>query len=171
MYAHTIETGRLILRPLTHDDAEAIFVWCSDPKVNRFMGYPLYTDVAQVHEWLARMETDESILLWGFERKADGLLIGSGSIGWKAEFAAMNIGYNLRSDCWGQGYGTEAARAILQAGRQLGYQDFIACHALENIASQRVIDRCGFTFHHMGEYSKYDGSEVFSARYYTLHID
>ena len=62
MYAHTIETERLILRPLTHDDAEAIFVWCSAPKVNRFMGYPLYTEVAQVHEWLTRMEADDS---WG----------------------------------------------------------------------------------------------------------
>lgn len=171
MYTHVIETERLILRPLTMADAEAIFVWCSDTDVNRYMTYPIYTSVEQVYEWLARMDTDQSILLFGIERKADGLLIGSGSISWKAEESAMNLGYNLRSDCWGQGYATEAARAILNAGRQLGYHEFIACHAVENVGSAKVIERCGFAFDHEGEYSKYDGSETFPALYYRLHLD
>lgn len=99
------------------------------------------------------------------------MLIGSGSLSWKDESAMMNLGYNLRSDCWGQGYGTEAARAILAAGQQLGYHDFVACHAVENIGSGKVIARCGFTFDHEGEYAKYDGSETFPARFYTLHLD
>lgn len=171
MYTHVIETERLILRPMTMTDAEAIFVWCADPAVNRYMTYPLYTDVAEVLDWLTRMETDEGILLCGIERRADGLLIGSISLSRKPETEALNLGYNLRRDCWGRGYATEAAKALLEHARTLGYRDFIACHALANVGSAKVIERCGFSFDHEGTYSKYDGSEVFPARYYTLHLD
>lgn len=171
MYPSTVETPHLRLRPMTHDDAQAIFVWCSDPAVNRFMTYPLYKHVDEVYDWLSRMQVDESILLWGVERKADGLLIGSISLSWKSEEAAMNLGYNLRSDCWGHGYATEAARAILYEGLRLGHHDFIACHALANMGSGKVIQRCGFVFDHEGEYGKYDGSEVFPAQYYKMHLD
>ena len=36
-----IETERLLLRPITPDDADAAFVWLSDEKVNKFMPYNL----------------------------------------------------------------------------------------------------------------------------------
>ena len=36
-----LETPRLLLRPVTPEDAEAVFRWCGDPKVNRFMMYML----------------------------------------------------------------------------------------------------------------------------------
>ncbi|MBQ8556673.1 MAG: GNAT family N-acetyltransferase [Clostridia bacterium] len=171
MFPHSIETQRLLLRPMSLDDAEACFVWCSDPVVNQFMTYPLYTCVDEVRQWLTRMQVDGQILLWGIERQFDGLLIGSASLSWKPEEKAMNLGYNLRSDCWGQGYATEAARAIIEAGRQLGYHDFIACHAVENVGSSKVIQRCDFLFDRHGEYAKYDGSITFPARFYTLHLD
>ncbi|MCR4999248.1 MAG: GNAT family N-acetyltransferase [Lachnospiraceae bacterium] len=32
-----IETERLILRTVTADDAEAVFVWASDPEVNKYI--------------------------------------------------------------------------------------------------------------------------------------
>ncbi|MFR5422211.1 MAG: GNAT family N-acetyltransferase [Oscillospiraceae bacterium] len=32
-----IETERLILRPIGVEDAPAVFVWASDPEVNRYM--------------------------------------------------------------------------------------------------------------------------------------
>lgn len=37
-----IETERLVLRPLTINDAKDVFEWASDPVVNRFMPYNLY---------------------------------------------------------------------------------------------------------------------------------
>lgn len=171
MYIAPVSTPRLLLRPMTAADAPACFLWCSDPEVNRFMTYPLYTDVAEVHAWLTRMEKDEGILLCGVERRADGLLIGSISLSRKPDTTALNLGYNLRRDCWGQGYATEAARALLDAGRAMGIRDFIACHAVANVGSEKVLRHCGFLFDHDGEYSKYDGSETFPAKFYTLRID
>ena len=36
-----LETERLLLRQLTLDDREAIFKWAGDPRVNKYMIYPL----------------------------------------------------------------------------------------------------------------------------------
>lgn len=165
----TLETERLLLRPLTVDDAEAVFVWGSDPEVNRFMCYPRYTEVEKVREWLRSLPHSEGDLEFGFVRKADGLLIGSGGAypregGWK-------VGYNLRRDCWGQGYAAEATRAIIDyAHRERGARVFVADHAVDNPASGRVMEKCGMTFDHFGEYSKSDGSATFRAKYYRLEL-
>ena len=37
-----LETARLLLRPVTPEDDRAVFRWCGDPKVNKFMISPLY---------------------------------------------------------------------------------------------------------------------------------
>ena len=71
MHTHVIETERLILRPLSLDDAEAEFVWLSDPIVNRYMPYNLYTNVADVVKWWETAINAEKKLHFGFVRKAD----------------------------------------------------------------------------------------------------
>ena len=173
MHNVTLETDRLILRPLTVADADAVFVWASDPRVNRYMSYTLYTDVEQVRQWLRSVEQEpEGDYEFGFVRKSDGLLIGSGGISPDSrEPDALNLGYNLRHDCWSQGYATEAAKAIIDFARtQLGAKVFVSNHAVDNPASGRVMEKCGLTFHHDGEYSKFDGSETFPAKFYRLEL-
>ena len=173
MHSITLETGRLILRPLTVADGSAVFVWNSDPVVNRYMSYSLYTDVEQTRQWLRSVEQEpEGGYVFGFVRKSDGLLIGSGDVSPDSrEPDAWGFGYNLRRDCWGQGYATEAAHAMIAfAHKELGAKIFVACHAMDNPASGRVMEKCGLTFHHDGEYSKTDGSETFPAKFYRLEL-
>lgn len=173
MHPYVIETERLRLRPLTLDDAEAEFVWLSDPKVNRYMPYNLYTSLEQVREWLTKVINDDSRHLeFGFERKSDGLLIGAGSVCPNEKEGAWEIGYNLRADCWNQGYATEAARALIDFAHQtFGATEFFAGHAVNNPASGRVMEHCGMTFDRYGEYSRFDGSETFPAKFYRLRLD
>ena len=40
MIVKIIETERMIIRPLTIDDAKDVFEWAGDPIVNRYMPYP-----------------------------------------------------------------------------------------------------------------------------------
>lgn len=162
-----IETERLTIRPLTPDDADAAFVWLSDPEVNRFMTYSLYTDIEEARRWL---ETTKSL---GFVRRADGVLIGSGDITPQKDRPWLGeIGYNIRRDCWNQGYTTEAVRALIaDAWHRWGMRDFAAVHAIENPASGRVMEHCGMVLDHYGEYSRYDGSRTFPAKYCRLKLD
>ena len=173
MHHFVIETDRLRLRPLTLDDAEAEFAWVGDPKVNRYMPYNLYTSVGQVREYLAKVVADTSAHLdFGFERLSDRQLIGAGSVGPNEAEGAWEIGYNLRADCWNQGYATEAARAMIDFARHtFGATDFCAAHAIANPASGRVMEHCGMTFDRFSEYSRFDGSETFPAKFYRLHLD
>ena len=60
-----IETERLILRPITPDDANAAFVWLSDEKVNRFMPYNLYKNTEEVLHWINVILPDDSNFHWG----------------------------------------------------------------------------------------------------------
>ena len=171
MHTYTLETERLLLRPLSSDDAEAAFAWLSDPEVNRFMPYPLYTEVEAARQWIASATRQPRYYLFGFVRKADGLLIGSGDIS-PRENDSWGFGYNLRRDCWNQGYATEATRAMIDfAHRVFGVRDFEAEHAAANPASGRVIEKCGLIFDHNGEYGRFDGSEVFPAKYYRMHLE
>ena len=172
MHNITLETDRLILRPLTVADAEAVFVWASDPNVNRYLTYTLHTDIETTRQWLRSLEqVEDDDCVFGFVRKSDGLLIGSGDIGPDSrEPGAWGFGYNLRRDCWGRGYATEATKAMIDFARRRGAKVFVANHAVDNPASGRVMEKCGLTFHHCGEYSKLDGSATFRAKYYRLEL-
>ena len=163
-----IETQRLMLRPITQEDASAVFVWASDPEVNRYMPYPLHKSIEDTCAWIASITPD--MLEFGFYRKDNGQLIGTGGVG-KNEDGVHTLGYNLRRDAWGQGYATEAAQAMLAwAYHSLGVRDFVVSHAVLNTASGNVARKCGFQLTHYGQYSRFDGSETFDAAFYELHL-
>ena len=165
-----IETGRLILRPLVIEDAKDVFEWVADPIVNRYMPYALYQNVHQAEEWITSLLEDKNE--FGFYLKDAKKVIGSGSITFSEERAAYALGYNLNRNFWGMGYATEAAKAMIEwAFQNLDAKDFYAIHANENVASGKVLQKCGFEFTHYGQYSRYDGSETFDASFYGLHIE
>ena len=125
MQQYILQTPRLILRPLTAADAKEVFIWCSDPLVNRFMPYALYTKTEDVRRWLETVEKNEKQYEFGFVCKENNRLIGSGGIGPAEDNTQWEIGYNLRSDCWNQGYATEAAKAMILTGVKPSRQNFI----------------------------------------------
>lgn len=164
-----IETERLILRPLTTSDAEDVFEWCSDPEVNRFMVYPLYNNIDDVRSWIESINTKE--YEFGFELKETGKVIGAGSVCYRPEEDAYELGYNLSRAFWKCGYATEAAKAMISwANSTFGARSFYAVHAAANVASCRVLCKPGFKEDHLMQYSKIDGSETFDAVFRRLLI-
>ncbi len=164
-----IETERLIIRPMTLKDAQAAFVWLSDPRVNRYMPYPLYTSVAQSEAWIATHKAEDNEFI--FCVKDNGLPIGAGSIKQRDE-GTWEVGYNLRYDYWGKGYATEAAKAMIKwAYEHFSARDFVAALATANTASGNVLLKCGYQFDHFGEYERYDGSEIFPATFYSMKLE
>jgi RimJ/RimL family protein N-acetyltransferase len=53
-------------------------------------------------------------------------------------------GYVLAKDAWGHGYATEALSAIVELARTLNVRSLRASCHVENIASIRVLEKCGF---------------------------
>ena len=167
-----IETERLILRPLTLDDAPACFSWNSDERVTKFMSYSTYTDISQTVDWIKSALKDETEWTWAIVLKDENKTIGSCGIGPSAEIKGYwGIGYNLHYDYWRKGYCTEAMRAVIDfAHKSLGANKICGEHAEENPRSGRVMEKCGLKFFRFGEYSKLDGSRTFKARFYKLEL-
>ena len=72
MKVPTLQTERLILRPLTVADAQAEFEWLSDPRVTKFMPYNTYTCVEDVENWLKSVEAEEEEYHFGHLLKRHG---------------------------------------------------------------------------------------------------
>ena len=115
MHNFTIETERLIIRPLLVDDVDDVYEWVSDEDVAKYMVYPTYKSKDQLVEWLESIQKEEKEFNFGYERKEDGKLIGSGGIGPDVNRDGYwAFGYNFRKDCWGKGYATEATKAMIE---------------------------------------------------------
>lgn len=173
MKTPVLETERLILRPLKIADAEEVFQnWASDGEVARFMSWSTHRDVEVTREWLIETEKnieEEGFYDWGFERKSDHKLIGSGGIYFSEAKGMFTLGYNLMKDCWHQGYTTEAAARILEfAVKELGQEKLFANHAKGNPYSGKVMEKVGFHYIGDGEYDSIDGTKHFEAREYLF---
>ena len=109
MYKEPIlETERLILRPITLDDAEACFSWNSDERVTKFMSYPTLTDISQTIDWIKSTLVDEKEWNWAFVLKEENKVIGTGGIGPSDKMNGYwGMGYNLHYDYWHKGYCTK----------------------------------------------------------------
>ncbi len=167
-----LETERLLLRPLTLDDAPAVFQWTSDERVTKYMSYPTHTDIRQTEEWIKSTFTDESEWNWAFVLKSENRVIGTGGIGPNAYMKGYwGIGYNFHYDYWHKGYCTEAMKAVISfVHNELGVNKICSDHTIENPRSGKVMEKCGLKFHHYGEYSKIDNSKTFKAKFYAMEL-
>lgn len=161
----TIETERLLLRPLVPDDAEAAFKWCGDEDVNKYMIYPLYHNADDVREWIkSRDISDPNSYDLGIVLKETNELIGSGGLTYHKERDAWEVGYNLRKGMWGKGIAVEAMEAIkATVDKDRGIKTLFGACAKENIRSRRVLEKLGLKYHKDVVYEKADGSRSFDA--------
>jgi ribosomal-protein-alanine N-acetyltransferase len=142
-----IETERLLLRELLPEDAPAIFRLFSDPLVTRYYDLVTYTNIEQAEELIDFFDESfelERAIRWGIERKEDGELMGTCGFVWLRTHRG-EIGYELHSSFWRQGYMSEALDAILDFGfTELGLHRIEAMTMLENEASSGLLHSLGF---------------------------
>ena len=163
----TLETERLILRPLTLADRDDIFKWTGDPRVNKYMIYPLYKSIEDGRQWLESLYQDEKKLDYGFVLKSTGELIGSGGLYYHEDIDVWSIGYNIAYDHWHHGYTPEAISRIIEyAQNKYDVHVIAGTFAVDNKGSRRVMEKLGMTFYEDTEYSKLDGSQTFKAKTY-----
>jgi RimJ/RimL family protein N-acetyltransferase len=84
-------------------------------------------------------------LVWGVRERETGELVGDCSLHFDDGFGEWELSYGFRRDRWGRGYATEAAGACVRYGfDELGLTKIVADVDLANVASARVLEKCGF---------------------------
>jgi RimJ/RimL family protein N-acetyltransferase len=147
--ATVIETKRLILRTWKTEDAATYFQINQDPKVIELLRGPLRME--EVNAFISSMNQNQDrhgFTLWAASLKQSGELmgfIGLNYIDWGMHFTpAVEIGWRLGSQYWGNGYATEGAKAALDYGfNQVGLEEIVSFTVPPNIRSLRVMEKIG----------------------------
>ena len=151
-----LETRRLVLRRLESSDLDSLSALYGDPEVRRYFPEGTLTREetrAELEWFLDGHPEDPDLGLWATIHKETDRFIGRcGLLPWTIdERPEVEVAYLLARDYWGQGLGTEAARAILDYGfEQLDLSRLICLIDSDNLASIKVAERIGMTFEREG---------------------
>jgi RimJ/RimL family protein N-acetyltransferase len=145
-----LETERLLLRPFTAEDFDALYAIQSRDDVARWLYWgPLSED--EVRASLERKIGATTLVKEGDRLslavvlKSSSELIGEGSVFLlSAEHRQGEIGFVFHPDHHGHGYATETARLLLQlAFEEFGLHRVIGRLEPRNAASARLLERLG----------------------------
>ena len=147
----TLETARLLLRPMRMEDADDMFAYASDPEVARYTTWEEHHSVEDSKLFLANMiesYRQHKVASWGLVHKGDGRLIGTcGFASWSTYHASAEIGYAMSRHYWGQGLMTEAVGETVRFGfTRMGLNRIEALCLPENLASARVMEKAGMSY-------------------------
>jgi RimJ/RimL family protein N-acetyltransferase len=143
-----ITAGRLRLRPPELADAEVIFLaYAQDPEVTRYLIWRPHRSISDTQAFVRRCMdgwrngTEHS---WVITRAADSGIIGMMAARPDGEHRA-SVGYVLARAAWGQGYASEALRAVIEAiwmQQPQVFRIWAVCD-VDNPASARVMEKAG----------------------------
>lgn len=138
---------RLYFRPLERGDARKLVTFLNDPGVRRTLLFHRPMSTGQEEGFLEAMGKDEHQVVLGIARHGQDELIGSVGLH-KLDFRGRHAEFGLLigdRSLWGQGFGTEATRMMLDYGfgtlnlNRIWLQVFAS-----HVAGQRVYEKAGF---------------------------
>lgn len=148
------ETERLVLRPVSPEDAEFILDLYSRPKFIKYIGDRNLKTVSDAAEYI------KNRFLPQFEKRGFGNYLiltkeGNRKIGGAGIFERegldiADIGFSLLEEFEGNGYAYEAALKVKSIGmHDFGLPKISAITAKDNNASQKLIEKLGLKFRNM----------------------
>lgn len=183
----TLQTNRLVLRPLCFDDTQMMFShWAGDPEVARFVRWDAHKSWVVTAEYLnevAKHYEEPDFYEWGICLRSTGVLVGSIGLsrgekdspnewrGIKRELMGelWEPGYIIGSKWQSNGYATEALDTVLHYWfDQVGGSWLAGHHANQNIASAAVLQKSGFVYDHDTVLHRFDGTPLPCRAYYLL---
>ncbi|KAH0678589.1 hypothetical protein KY284_019674 [Solanum tuberosum] len=175
-----MESSRISLRPFRLTDVDDILLWVGDDRVTRFIRWDTLStkeealsfikEVCIPQPWYLSICIDDRSIgfLWVIHpAMSDGLHDEKVN-------EAVDIGYAIAVEYWGQGIATKALKMAIPRI----FNDFpqivkiIACAVLENKASHRVLEKAGFHYERIvtlqGEFKKYGDKVDFVVYNFTI---
>lgn len=148
-----LETERLYLREFTMDDAQ-LLIELNTPEVLKYVHEPpTTTENAPIvlRDIILPQYKLYNHGRWAVHLKTSHEFIGWCGLKYVKERDEIDLGYRFFPKHWGKGYATEAAKAVIDYGKNVLQLPHIMAQAhLENIASQHVLEKCGLQFRSEG---------------------
>ncbi len=156
-----VETDRLLITEMTMDMATDVHKNSLDEDTRRFVPDEVFETLEDARETVEFLMSQYS--------SADGPLVyavllkdGNKNIGYVQLVpigeGKWEIGYHMAKQYTCNGYTTEAVTAFLPImAKKVGIKEVYGIRLLENVASRRVLDKCGFENSFEGEGEYHDG--------------
>ena len=137
---------RLLLRPPWPEDWEQVLRGIADEGVVRNLARAPWPYSADDARKFVKLSIDPMFPRFLITRARDAALIGCIGIDLTEGPNGQDVemGYWIARPYWGQGFATEAGRAVIEVAASLGHDRLVASHFLDNPASGTVLQKLGF---------------------------
>ncbi|UNM96693.1 GNAT family N-acetyltransferase [Ignatzschineria rhizosphaerae] len=140
-----LETERLVLRPITLEDAEDLFEYASDLE-NTIHTFPTHQSIEETNWVIANLFMAAPLGNFAIELKENGKMIGTCDLRINEGEKSAELAYAINKKYWGNGYAPEAAKKLLDlAFKDLKIERLWAKFSAANPASGRVMEKIGMT--------------------------
>ena len=158
-----IKTEHLTITTFSLDMAQTVYENSQDDDTRRFVPDEVYNSVEEAREaiefLMSRYESTDGPFVYPVITNNEGKNIGYVQF-CRLDEGTWEIGYHIAKNFTGKGYATEAVKAFLSAmAKKLNIKEVYGICLAENLASVRVLEKCGFTQIYQGP-GNYQGREV-----------
>ena len=166
-----IESERLILRQLTPEDAPDFFACYADPEVFRYSRHSEETSLQSATHTLSilfKRHQERIMLCWAIVLKENQHFMGRIQMQ-SDEVHRAGVGYQLGKQYWGNGYATEALRAVIAyLFEQTTVNRIDAATWSENTASARVLEKAGMCFEGLARQRRFAKGALRDIKFYAI---
>jgi len=168
MKSPLIETPRLQLRTWSEDDIPELVTLIGAREVAATtLRIPHPYQERHAREFLATVAKENELRL-SIRQRSDGRLCGGIGLHPEAQHSHAELGYWIALPYWGNGYATEAAKAVVRYGfEQIKLNRIFAHHFKHNPASGKVLRKIGMKYEgcmrqHVRKWDEFVDLELYS---------
>ncbi|MEA5038424.1 MAG: GNAT family N-acetyltransferase [Clostridiaceae bacterium] len=167
-----IETSRLLIRPTKEADSEkCLNIWL-DEEMGKYLSDPP-RDKADEDElnFATDIENQDGWYPMVITCKENGDFLGTCSVVPYEDEKCWDLGYTIHKKYWRQGYATELLLKLITVGETQGVRSFTATVAKENIGSNALLKKLGFSiWKDNGKFHKRGTDIVYEEYVYRLDL-
>lgn len=145
--------NRIYLRKFTLNDFNDVFEYASNENITRYLTWNPHKNINETKDYLSNIASkyDKDTYRWAICLNENNKLIGSIDIvRLDKEKEEAEIGYVLNEKYHNKGYMSEAFNGVLDyLFKEVNLKKIKACYQLGNIASQKVMEKCGLKKEHL----------------------
>ncbi len=167
----TIEGKKVILRRPQAYDLVSFFYYASKPSVGPSAGWFPHRNLDDTKSILDTFIREGNI--WAITIKPDDVMVGSIGLHSRqidqVNGEGCEIGFALDDGYWNKGYMTEGVKLVIDyVFKVLAFDYLLVGHADFNIASKKVVEKCGFKYQYTSHKTYLENPDIMNVLYYKL---